>query len=91
MKITFFGLICLLCPGCLTRKNPYPDPPHVSAVPGPGMFDLTVWEYRCFPMPKLTLELWEDALNHYGKKGWELSGLINKNGNTIKYCLKRQK
>ena len=82
--------ITLSMTACITKQNPYPDPPFTEAVADANFFDFTTWEHRCFPMPVVSPEIFEEVLNFYGSKGWELTGFINENGRTMRYCLKRK-
>ncbi|SMF00074.1 hypothetical protein SAMN06296036_10368 [Pseudobacteriovorax antillogorgiicola] len=76
---------------CVTKKSPYRDPPHVEKLPDPAFFHFSKWDYKCLPFKKMNPALWEDALNFYGNKGWELVGFMTHKGQTSAYCLKRKR
>ena len=88
LSLFMFFLLCAI--GCITKENPYIDPPFVESVDNPPFFQFTKWDYRCFPFPDVTPDLWEASLNHYGEKGWELAGIVVKDGYTKSFCLKRK-
>ncbi len=83
-------IMASLAGGCLTKATAYPDPPFAEPVDDQRLLDFTKWEYRCFAMPSLGISDFEDTLNFYGSKGWELAALISDGGKTKQYCLKRK-
>ena len=90
MKALFYVTIIMFGFGCVTKKNPYPDPPYVETVEDPGFFQMSKWQVKCFAMPKISPTRFEESLNHYGNKGWELAGFIHRNGSTDRFCIKRR-
>ena len=91
MRVLFLGIMLVSSMSCVTKKNPYPDPPYVEKVDDPGFFHFAKWQVKCFPMPKVSPDRFEESLNHYGAKGWEVVGFLNRNGSSDRFCLKRRR